>query len=108
MKKAFAVAVLVFASSFALGVAFLAPSSKPASASVPVPASEPAPTVITVGTVLIEADPVQEAPKPLPVAARPPPAPKAKKWSCGERIVLQAGHKARAANPTSARTCEWR
>jgi hypothetical protein len=60
------------------------------------------PAVLESGSVLVLAKPVQAAGKPRPVAAR------AKTWGCGERIVLQAGPKARSSEPSSARTCEWR
>jgi hypothetical protein len=80
MKKVLAVAGLLFASSFALGVAFLAPSDKPASAAPvaqqPVPAPEPAPVVLETSAVLIVADAPKAAPKPRPVSARPRPAAK--------------------------------
>lgn len=79
MKKALAVAGLLLVSSFALGVAFLAPADKPASASpavqTPVPALDvpPPPVVLETSAVLVVAKPVQAAPKPRPVAARPKP-----------------------------------
>lgn len=80
MKKAFAVSVLLLVSSFALGVAFLAPSSKPASAAssrveTPVPVLDvpPPPVVLETSAVLVLADKPKAAPKPRPVAARPKP-----------------------------------
>ena len=105
VKKALAVSLLLLVSSFALGVAFLAPSSKPASAAVqapavvqaPVPASEPAPAVVVVPEVLIVAPKSEVAPKARPVAAKARP----KQWVCGEPTVLQAGYRARLAEPSS-------
>jgi hypothetical protein len=80
MKKAFAVAGLLLASSFALGVALLAPNDRPASAAVsrpsePVPALDvpPPPVVLETSAVLVVAPRPQEAPKARPVAARPRP-----------------------------------
>lgn len=79
MKKAFAVSVLLLVSSFALGVAFLAPADKPASASpavqTPVPVLDvpPPPVVLETSAVLVLADKPKAAPKARPVAARPKP-----------------------------------
>lgn len=99
--------------AFVVGMLLMAPEPSKASAAVSVsvpavPALDSPPAVITVGTVLIVADPVEEAPKPRPAPARPRPA-KAKTWSCGEpKAVGEAGRLSqRPVDGPTVRTCGW-
>jgi hypothetical protein len=65
-------------------------------------APKAAPVVLETGSLLVLAPRAKEAPKARPVAAR------ARAWGCGERIVMDVGPKARAAEPSSVRSCGWR